>query len=175
MQDVTLPGSYQAKASDSGVEHSRTKLVAASERLSQRLKDIDPYSRVAIQTFPCLSEEETWSYRCRCSFQIVKDNGSGSYAYAMRQQGRPISIGSSTFPIANQRIQAAMKIFVEEILNGDAASFTHMRDGLSSCTFSSAWHDVPEADCILTLNYDGPLDQVPWREQAGKTCKMMQL
>mmetsp|Transcript_13861 Transcript_13861/g.38962 ORF Transcript_13861/g.38962 Transcript_13861/m.38962 type:complete len:591 (-) Transcript_13861:1513-3285(-) len=176
----------------------------SSDRDRDADRDAD---RIRIQTLQCHSEEETWTYRCRCNFQIVVTEASPGpvYRYAMRSKGQPVLLGTkNTFPIATRRIQAAMGGFME-YLNGTEGGDDNTEgygcddddddddddegdtktDGqlnvvgrhLTSCTFSSAWRDTPDADCILTLHYDHPLESVrgPWTEQAGKLCHRLGL
>jgi tRNA/tmRNA/rRNA uracil-C5-methylase (TrmA/RlmC/RlmD family) len=131
---------------------------------------------IDIQTFSCLNEEETLTYRCRCNFQIVQIpetkaslSSSSSFRYAMRSKGQPVLLGTkNSFPIATRRIQSAMKEFMDYTNNNNynennnennsnntiITTSTIANKYLTSCTFSSAWNDVPDADCVLTLNYD---------------------
>eukprot|EP00536_Pseudo-nitzschia_multiseries_P002219 jgi/Psemu1/5134/gm1.5134_g len=202
---VVLPG-YEAGIDQSGVEHSRRKLRESADRLSATLSEIDcrelpdtgeaggnrnqqqqrrrRQSLPAIHTLECHSENETWTYRCRCNFQIVAKTMTKSspgarphYRYAMRSKGRPVLLATkNTFPIATLRIQAAMSGLMA-YLNGDDDDGRVDRDRdrvighhLTSCTFSSAWRDTPDADCVLTLHYDHPLEteavRGPWKAQA---------
>ena len=146
---------------------------------------------IDIQTFSCLNEEETLTYRCRCNFQIVQipaiipvttassslSSSSSSFRYAMRSKGQPVLLGTkNSFPIATRRIQSAMKEFMDYINNSNNNESDNENENnnennsnnttittrtssiankyLTSCTFSSAWNDLPDADCVLTLNYD---------------------
>jgi len=168
----------------------------------------------SIQTFNCLEEEETWTYRCRCNFQIVRVTDEGvtvttvkptssapmSYRYAMRSKGKPVLLGTrNSFPIGTRRIQAAMHGLMEHLnqnnrtIDSCLAPNTDIADGirdgedliglhghLTSCTFSSAWRDVTDADCVLTLHYDLPLDSDEtqkniWTQQARLLCQRLRL
>ena len=199
-RDVVLPGSYQAGINDSGVEHSRHKLAESSKQLQEKITQLIEHNeddgnvddnstqkhqmlpKTRISTHPCLSEEETWSYRCRCSFQILYDHNNNRYYYAMRQNGEPLSLGNKNiFPIATIRIQNAMKQLMDLILNAQCdhnsqkKEYAHISSNLSSCTFSSAWNDKPDADCILTLNYEQPIDEVTWKLEAQTVCNLLDL
>lgn len=167
----------------------------------------DNYFVVQVQSHPCQDEAATWAYRCRCNFQIVtvgeKENdgmmsssSSTMYAYAMRTGGRPVTLSADhAFPIATHRIQHAMKSFMRLVLNNRGNNdLSILRQHLTSCTFSSAWRDCCATtdddtcgtcdetkhivvDCILTLNYDQPLnDRVArWKDEAQKVCHLMHL
>jgi 23S rRNA (uracil1939-C5)-methyltransferase len=95
----------------------------------------------------------------------------------MRHLGRPIDLGTNRFPIATKRIQDAMEKFMEQILNNpsSASEWSGISKHLTSCTFSSAWKDAPNADCILTLHYDHPLDESCWKRQAQRVCEILEL
>ena len=164
-----LPGSYEAGPEDSGTQHSERKLRYAADGL----KSILP-RHVEIESIGCRDESETWAYRCQCTFQIVSDDVTGGFEYAMRTQGKAIPIGAPYFPIANRRIQATMKILLEDILL-NASDYPNIVRGLTSVTFSSAWHDTPESDCIVTLMYGEPIDETRWKLQATMVCQWMKL
>jgi len=219
-QEVVLPG-YEAGINDPGIDHSQSKLKASAERLfaklaefrcspspsSSRPDELSPGSRLSnqrslvgggmngrVQTFHCRNEEETWTYRCRCNFQIVRITSDGaiatttsspaptSYRYAMRSMGKPVLLGSkNSFPIATGRIQTAMSEFMEHLNEvQDREDLIGHNGHLTSCTFSSAWRDDPDADCVLTLHYDYPLDgstnaKTKWKQQAQLLCRKMRL
>jgi 16S rRNA G966 N2-methylase RsmD len=219
-QEVVLPG-YEAGINDPGIDHSQSKLKASAERLFAKLaefrcspspsssqpEELSPGSRFPnhrslvgggmngrIQTFHCRNEEETWTYRCRCNFQIVRitsdgaivtttsSSASASYRYAMRSMGKPVFLGSkNSFPIATRRIQTAMSEFMEHLNESqDREDLIGHSGHLTSCTFSSAWRDDPDADCVLTLHYDYPLDgstnaKTKWKQQAQLLCRKMRL
>jgi len=178
-----------------------------------------------IQTFHCTDEKETWTYRCRCNFQIVRVTPDGvptvtpesststslalapssltSYRYAMRSMGKPVLLGTTDpFPIATRRIQTAMEEFLQHLNNTNTNEINNEENDwdsngdrggacvdpiiighnghLTSCTFSSAWRDVPDADCVLTLHYDHPLDddettKNSWKRHAGLLCQKLRL
>lgn len=172
--NTVLPG-YEAGPEASGVEHSHRKLEGASRLLKSHVRDCH------IQSSPCAIEADTWAYRCRCTFQIVRDE-QDRFQYAMRHKGTPIHLGTDEFPIATRRIQAAMKQLMEQVLNtarNDAIeeSFYDIQQDLTSCTFSSAWNDVESSDCIITLYYDQPLEErkLTWERKAGEACKLLGL
>jgi tRNA/tmRNA/rRNA uracil-C5-methylase (TrmA/RlmC/RlmD family) len=181
-EEIVLPG-YDAGVNESGVKHSQLKLKESAKRLSLKLLEIIDHrgrhndddehdhensrrrTTIDIHTFSCLNEEETLTYRCRCNFQIVQiqipavtTTASSSFRYAMRSKGQPVLLGTkNSFPIATRRIQSAMKEFMDCINNINNTIITTSSIAnkyLTSCTFSSAWNDVPDADCVLTLNYD---------------------
>ena len=167
--DFALPGSYEAGPHESGRKHSASKLRRAAECLEPMLPQ-----HVKIESVVCKNERETWTYRCQCTFQIVSADGTGGLEYAMRTQGKAIPIGAPYFPIATRRIQAAMSILMEEILV-NSSDFPDIARGLTSLTFSSAWHDTPESDCIVTLMYGEPIDETKWKSQAMLVCQWMKL
>jgi len=109
----------------------------------------------------------------------------------MRSRGRPVLLGTkNSFPIATRRIQTAMSEFME-YLNSNANTNTNNSNNtngenengniigahLTSCTFSSAWRDTPDADCVLTLHYDHPLQnhKTLWKQQARDLCQRLNL
>ncbi len=201
---VVLPG-YDAGIEQSGVQHSRSKLIDSAGRLFATLGSIQssqlhPSSHLdgigntsdashpssiiggltkdCIQTFHSSEESETWTYRCRCNFQIVRvdSNDVIAYRYAMRSMGKPILLGSkNTFPIATKRIQTAMAEFMEHLNTNSDGDVVGQSGHLTSCTFSSAWRDIPDADCVLTLHYDQPLSKDLWIRQANILCQKMRL
>ena len=156
-----------------------------------------------IQTFHCLEEKETWTYRCRCNFQIVRvkpttsssESAPTAYRYAMRSMGKPVLLGTkNSFPIATRRIQTAMDEFMEYLNQStehDGDQYMGANDNeeedligrnghLTSCTFSSAWRDTPESDCVLTLHYDHPIGsdgvtKMSWKRQAHLLCQKLRL
>ena len=179
-----LPG-YEAQPGESGVDHSRRKLAAAKGNLEQVVLEessssSSTSSKVSIVSLPCTDEEDTWAYRCRCTFQIVIQDTDGALCYAMRHQQKPIRVDNS-FPIATRRIQAAMKSLMEDVLNcndeNKRSSFEEFKRNLASITFSSAWRDEDDlsSDCIVTVNYDQPIDPVAWNESATIVCKQLKL
>jgi len=208
---VVLPG-YDAGIDDLGVQHSRSKLTESASRLFATLASIQSsqlhpsshlseqdvgatsihprssiiggLSKGCIHTFHCSEESETWTYRCRCNFQIVRvdPDGAPSYRYAMRSMGEPVLLGTkNNFPIATQRIQTAMEEFMAHLNNDDNDQDIVGQNGhLTSCTFSSAWSDMPNSDCVLTLHYDQPLDDGEnskelWIRQSRILCQKMKL
>ena len=232
--EIVFPGYYPTCVNESGVRHSQLKLHHSAGKLFSRLyrchrqeeeEEEENFSNTSqngyinddekdrriidIQTFPCLNEEDTWTYRCRCSFQIVQipttmiktttttnksttsemddDNKnsvnnknciSSSFYYAIRSKGQPVILGTrNSFPIATRRIQTAMKEFMDHIKDKNNTINVVNNKHLTSCTFSSAWNDIPDADCILTLNYGHPLegDKITWKEEAQVLCRKLRL
>ena len=166
--DLVLPG-YEAKPGDSGILHSIRKLERATTNLKPHIPD-----NVSINSFPSRSEDESWAYRCRCTFQMIRDE-NGIFHYAMRHQKQPILLGADKFPIATLRIQQAMMGLTQKVLNSDCNSFSAIKQNLESATFSSAWQDTLDADCIVTLNYGKPLVKIDWEEQARVACDILNL
>ncbi len=164
-KDFTLPG-YEAGPHDSGVEHSLRKLKQSGRNLKSHLP-----LHLDIESRPCRTEAESWAYRCHCTFQILQDGSS--FHYAMRHKGNPIPLGVPFFPIATQRIQLAMKGFVEEVVHKSTQSA--ITRGLTSVTFASAWDDSPIADCIVTLLYGEPVDEEEWKREAHSVCQVLHL
>lgn len=195
---VLLPG-YGSQLGDDAVQHSRRKLQEASEELKNSTgtsgNDNGGHDRICtIRSFPCESNAETLGYRCKCSFQIIYDQESDKYQYAMRQNGEPVSLGSTAFPIANPRIQLAMQRLWEDIMNATIVDenglqrriFTHVVDrSLASLTIAASWGHfvgVKEdnaqscSDCIMTLNYDSPLEEKEkWENEAQDICQLLNL
>jgi 23S rRNA (uracil1939-C5)-methyltransferase len=165
---VVLPG-YEAQADDSGVDHSIGKLAGAARGLHEWLP-----SNLEIETIPCEKEEDSWAYRCRCTFQIVTGK-DGLFYYAMRHKKEPVILGSDSFPIATHLIQRAMNDLIKLVLNCRSKSFTEMKRNLTSVTFASSWCDVPESDCIVTLYYEQPLDAASWQREATEACDLLKL
>ncbi|KAG7369475.1 tRNA uracil-5-methyltransferase [Nitzschia inconspicua] len=162
----------------STIRQSQEKFNQAAERLSSRLASIQQEKVVAIQSFPCQANDETEAYRCKCSFQILQQrhpvNEEHRYQYAIREEQRPVII--DTFPIANRRIQSVMRQFRDDVLNTSASNqdaFSLIRHNLTSCTLSTSWeHNM---DCILTLNYNQPIEVNEWKLQARQLCSLLQL
>ena len=72
-----------------------------------------------------------------------------------------VALQTSTYPIANRRIQIAMKWLLEEVLNHRDSQFSHLAKNLASVSFAASWTDdfdatnpLPASDCIITLNYN---------------------
>ena len=164
---IILPG-YDAQPMESGVLHSIQKLDKSATQLQQWLP-----AGVELKLFPCVIEDDSWGYRCRCTFQLVIDE-DGIFHYAMRHQKQPVLIGADFFPIASSRIQIAMKAMLEKVLNA-TDDFSYLKLHLTSATFSSAWHDRPESDCIITLHYEQPSDSEVWIQQAKIVCRILRL
>jgi tRNA (uracil-5-)-methyltransferase len=163
-----LPG-YEAGPNEYGVEHSVRKLEVAATNLQPHLPQ-----HTTIESRPSDKEEGCWTYRCRCVFQIVKDEHE-RFHYAMRHQGNPVRLGTNEFPIATRRIQAAMKGLMEQVLNTECALYPTLKNHLTSATFASAWQDTPESDCIITLHYEQPLEEETWKEEAKSVCVRLKL
>ena len=134
--NVALPG-YEAGPGDSGVEHSIRKLKEATTRLAPHIPQ-----HIPINSIPCEQEDDSWSYRCKCTFQILHDEETNQFHYAMRSQKQPIILGADYFPIASLRIQQAMKDFSQTVLNNgcpkddNIESFANIKQHLTSVTFS---------------------------------------
>lgn len=165
---VVLPG-YEAQPDESGVDHSIGKLAGAAQGLQEWLP-----SNLQIHTIPCEKEEDSWAYRCRCTFQIVTDKDELFY-YAMRHKKEPVILGSESFPIATHRIQRAMNDLIKLVLNSPKHYFSEMKRNLTSATFASSWCDVPESDCVVTLYYEQPLDAASWQREAAEACDILNL
>ena len=166
---VALPG-YEAQPCDSGVEHSRQKLQEAA-------KDLEPFvtadfDNITVTVAPCRSEEETWGYRCVCTFQLVFQDDR--FQYAMRHQKEPVVLGTDTFPVATQRIQLAMKQLLDYI-NQNQETLQVMATYLTSVSFASSWIDTPTCDCFVTLLYGNPVDEQLWKDRAQNVCHALSL
>ncbi len=166
---IYLPG-YKAQFNDDGANHSKNKVEISAEELSIATN----LDRSKIYSIPS-TEEESWNYRCSCTFQIVKGDNDGILHYAMRQNKQAMKIGSDHFPIATTRIQNVMNLVMRSfnssvVINeyddnkgGSSSSnklmstpsFDSLKRNLSSVSFVSSWnHDM---DCIATFNYDKPI------------------
>jgi tRNA (uracil-5-)-methyltransferase len=165
--DVVLPG-YEAQPDENGMDHSKKKLATTASNLKPFLPPT-----LSLAWIPVSTEEDSWAYRCRCAFQIVKEEEK--FHYSMRQQGTPVILGSEVFPIATKRIQTAMKDLMEQVLNTSTDKFSAIKEHLTSATFASSWQDVPESDCIVTLHYDYALHQDSWRDEAKTACSLLHL
>ena len=165
-EKFVLPG-YEAGQGDCGVRHSFQKLETAGGNLKHHLPQ-----HISITSFPSKQEEDSWAYRCRCTFQVIRDD-QGRFHYAMRHQRNPIRLETDKFPIATFRIQNAMEGLMLSILN-NAESYATIKQHLTSATFSSSWHDTPEADCIVTLHYEQPISE-SWKEEAKSACDVLKL
>jgi tRNA/tmRNA/rRNA uracil-C5-methylase (TrmA/RlmC/RlmD family) len=158
---VVLPG-YEAQPSVSGVDHSRRKLQEAARDLKSFVDNIS--------VAPCQREEETFGYRCICTFQLVLEHNR--YQYAMRHKNEPIVLGTAAFPIATKRIQQAMTLLLD-LLNEDVTQV--LAAGTTSVTFASSWIDTSTCDCIVTLLYGQPVDEEAWKESAQLACHALSL
>jgi 16S rRNA G966 N2-methylase RsmD len=191
---------------DDDVQQSRQKLEQSSRQLTTKLRNLfhdgESSAAIRIRSLPCTTREETQSYRCKCSFQILlvpdcdSDNKKRScFQYALRRrQQSPLVI--QTFPLANERIQRSMTMFRDDILNKKShepsstlhssrddsvdpastfsSSFSVISQHLTSCTFSSSWNQ--QHDCILTLHYHSPpLPTCQWQHQAQQMCRLLSL
>ena len=177
--DAALPG-YQVQLSDSGVEHSVTKLDNCAASLRSFLCSTDTADRypqqhdLPIHTSPCLREEDTLSYRCRCTFQLICTADVNELEYAMRVKNKPVPINATSFPIATQRIQVAMASFLELINRQAESSSILLASRPASISFDSSWDGQ---DCTATINYTDhlPDKEASWRAEADKlrrTCML---
>ena len=159
-----LPG-YEAQLSQSGVQHSINKLLETKACFEKEYG-----SSVSCSLQPCKTEEETMSYRCNCTFQVILSKGM-KFEYAMRTQRAVVPLQCSYFPIATKRIQRAMSALLG-VLNSsppidenwdsryatiatDATVFRYplLRVHLTSISFTSSWD---EKECLVTLHYSPP-------------------
>jgi 16S rRNA G966 N2-methylase RsmD len=191
--DILLPG-YEVGMDESGVTHSKNKLSKSAKLLGMLLWDhqtrnimgMDDHHNnnycpptvrtktINIQTLPCLTEAESWAYRCRCNFQIIVNATttkatttmtmtSGSippamtvYQYAMRHKGRPINLGTYRFPIATYRIQNAMEDFMLLVLN---SQHHHYDSSCGQCVDNKSTTTTTrtlskEEDKVTSTNYN---------------------
>ena len=73
--ETVLPG-YDSQLGEDACLHSRQKLTAASEELETFVaKD----GLCSIRSVPCESDDESLGYRCKCSFQIIYEEGRNQY------------------------------------------------------------------------------------------------
>ena len=158
---VVLPG-YEAQPSVSGVDHSLRKLQDATKGLESFVQNIT--------MAPCQSEEETFGYRCICTFQLILEKNQ--YQYAMRHRNEPVVLGTAAFPIATRRIQQAMTLLLD-LLNNDVTQV--LATGTTSVTFASSWSDTSTCDCIVTLIYGQPFDEETWKESAQLACQTLSI
>ncbi len=124
------------------------------------------------------------AYRCKCSFQIVKDNDD--FSCVVRENGSICHLPGGIFLPANFRIRKAMMCLMK-LLNkrndikerGDDAksthTFQHLRKNLTSVTFDTSWDEV---ECLATLHYGPPgLPQEvceTWKDEAQRVCNECQ-
>lgn len=111
-------------------------------------------------------------YRCRCSFQIVRDDHN-RLCYAIRENGIPIIVDA--FPVANQRIQEIMPALLQSLQDDSNPNLLVLRKHLTSVTFVTTWK--PERTCLVTLHYDAPLSRVEhaWTEAAYQVATKLGL
>jgi tRNA/tmRNA/rRNA uracil-C5-methylase (TrmA/RlmC/RlmD family) len=166
--NCVLPG-YEAGQGECGVQHSIQKLETAATNLKPHLPQ-----NLSIISCPSEKEEDSWAYRCRCTFQIVKDENERFY-YAMHHQRHPVRLETDLFPTATIRIQHTMRGLMENILNTSGESYAAMKRHLTSATFSSAWQDNREADCIVTLHYEQPIEEESCKVEAKSGCDRLNL
>jgi tRNA (uracil-5-)-methyltransferase len=153
------------KVDNSQIEFSEQKLQIVAKSLADWVpKDL-------CRQIPCESIEQSVKYRCRCSFQCIWIENKVHYAVRRRQE--PIII--DTFPSANRRIQTAMTI-LQTTLNCGCDRFSILRQNLTSVTFSSAWRDSDDADCLLSLFYDKLIqDAAIWKQEALLMCRLLNM
>lgn len=173
-----LPG-YESQLGDDAVGQSAQKLEESSKELEQFVGNHGSI----IVSFPCKKEEDTLGYRCKCSFQVIFDGSR--YHYAMRHKQEPVALESFSFPVANRRIQSAMRELWERVLNaGDEGCSRFpalVNTSLASITFAASWApcngvDKLSSDCIVTLNYDAALEKTEeWLKEAGRVCQQLKL
>ena len=158
---IYLPG-YEAQLHDDGVHHSKCKVEQSADELSSSCM----LDREIIFTLPCKDENETLTYRCNCTFQIVRDEKNGLLCYAMRQNKQACVIGADYFPIANTRIQNVMRLVLQSFNHREGyikqdckeskkIPFDLLQANISSVSFASSWNQ--NLDCIVTFNYDKPI------------------
>ena len=150
---VYLPG-YHSQLNEDAIQHSIDKLNESKEDLQLRFP-------AEIKTHPCVTLDDTLGYRCKCTFQLIRDE-CGRLQYCMREKGRAFSLGSSRFPIANLGIQNAMESLLVE-LNVNSDSRSAVGDHLTSVSFASSWN---ESDVIVTAYYDSPIEEQEWVTEA---------
>ena len=166
---AVLPG-YEAQLAESGVTHSVAKLNAAAGALRDQLARSTSDQSFEICEAPCSREDETLSYRCRVTFQLLCGaRGDGAWEYAMRTNREAVSIGCSYFPIASKRIQETQTKLLQ-LFNGDgrdenfANDFTTLLSARpASISFASSWAD--DKDIVVTINYT---DQLPKESSDGE-------
>jgi len=163
---AVLPG-YEAQLAESGVKHSVAKLSAAASALQDQLACSTLDQSVDICQAPCSREEETLSYRCRVTFQLLCSGRSdGAWEYAMRTNREAVSIGCSHFPIATLRIQEAQTKLLQ-LFNGDGNAnelTTLLSARPASISFASSWAD--DKDLTVTINYT---DRLPEQSSVGES------
>jgi tRNA (uracil-5-)-methyltransferase len=140
-------------------------------KLDKAAKQLMPFVDSGnLHILPCPTDDETAAYRCRCSFQIIKDD-NGSFQYAIRRDGRPTMIYE--FPVANRRIQSAMIDFLA-VLN-EMATAVAFTQHLTSVSFASSWGSLYN-DCVITCHYDAAI-KLPeqWLEEANNVLRNLQI
>ena len=178
---AVLPG-YEAQPSDSGVDHSIAKISTAAAALREQLRECSAGRPVDICESPCRREDETLSYRCRVTFQLLC-GGDGVWEYAMRTNKKAVSIDCSYFPIATLRIQEAMDGLLR-LFNGygevELSNLLSARP--ASISFASSWAD--DKDLTVTINYTDQLpglstdEESKWMSEADeirRQCKLTSL
>lgn len=145
--------------------------ILSQEKLRVFASSLEPWVQ-SCRCIPCETDEVCFSYRCRCSFQIVHGDmkSDGHLRYAVRQNHEPVCI--TAFPVANLRIQRSMWN-VLALFNDPEEQFGQLKQSLTSATFSTSWD---ETMCVVTLHYMNPVsDESAWETEAQNMCQRLEL
>jgi len=171
LSSAILPG-YGAQLEDDAIKHSVEKLESGRAALLEEIRSIERENEYGneilshpIMVMPCKRFEDTLGYRCKCSFQMLRNRGI--WSYGMRSKGKEVPIGSDAFPVANNCIQFAMKGLIQE-LNESDDDLTEITKNLTSSTFVSSW----DQNCVvITLHYNHCLGIDAWKHSATKLVR----
>ena len=171
---IRLP-TYECQLCDDAVQHSRKKL---DEAAASYLAVSSSIKAGLISTLPAKSNEDTLSYRCSCSFQLLAPNELSmdegevgvdrGFRWAMRNNYEPVALRTKKFPVALPRIQSGMEALLD-VMNDDFSTSRVFTDGLTGGTFSCSWN---EEDLIVVLHYGAPICSTQdWTKEMNKVLE----
>ena len=147
-----------ALETNNAINFSREKLQHVAESLRNWVTED------ALEQQPCETMTDSINYRCKCAFQIVWIESVLHFAVRRNQ----VPVVSDVFPIANRRIQFVMTL-LRDTFNSNHHDFFTLQRQLTSVSFSSAWRDTIDADCLVSLFYDTPIDnEAKWKSEATR-------
>ena len=174
--EPVLPG-YECQMNENAAAHSFEKLSSSATELeeldSSRLASLPSLFKEGVKVEQlCTSQSESHSYRCTAAFQFISEGGQ--LQYAMRNNFKPVSLNASLFPIANLRIQAAMKLVLSHLNKTYAENPSNsLVKNLTSCKFVTPWN---QKQCLLTFSYGEQIENVEEFNALGSemltTCKL---
>jgi len=195
---ITLPG-YEAQLNDDGVAHSKQKVEnSANELVTNNLVGRNAITMIPCsKQSETLSYRSTVAFQVITNIDDNNNNSNinntntntNTVHYAMRQNRKAVFLCADYFPIATPRIQNVMKLVMkafntngrtenfdqenededEEAVASISSKFEYLKTNLSSVSFVSSWNC--DMDCIVTFNYDKPMENERERElEAEALC-----